>query len=230
MSLRSGITAVLAANKSVLVFLVLMAVFRSAVADWMYVPSGSMNPTIVEGDRILVDKAAYGLRIPFTTTRLTRGSDPQRGDIAIFASPQDGTTLVKRIIGLPGDTIEMRDDVLFVNGTASNYDTAFDAADKDLPGTTRLEDHRYLTEKLDGRPHAIMTLPRHPALRSFGPTAVPPGHYLVLGDSRDNSKDSRYIGFVPRDSMVGRAFKVAYSLDAERWYRPRTDRFFAPLQ
>jgi signal peptidase I len=67
-------------------------------------------------------------------------------------------------------------------------------------------------------------------MRSFGPTAVPDGYYLALGDSRDNSKDSRYIGFVPRDSIVGRAFKVAYSLDAERWYRPRTDRFFAPLQ
>ena len=75
-----------------------------------------------------------------------------------------------------------------------------------------------------------MKLPRHFAMRSFGPTAVPEGYYLALGDSRDNSKDSRYIGFVPRDSIVGRAFKVAYSLDAERWYQPRADRFFAPLQ
>src|SRR4029077_7803530 len=93
------------ANKSLLIFFAMMMVFRSAVADWMYVPSGSMNPTIVEGDRILVDKAAYGLRVPFTTKRLTHGSDPQRGDIAIFASPEDGTTLVKRIVGLPGDTV-----------------------------------------------------------------------------------------------------------------------------
>jgi signal peptidase I len=189
-----------------------------------------MNPTIVEGDRILVDKSAYGLRIPFTTKRLTRGSDPQRGDIAIFSSPEDGTTLVKRIIGLPGDTIEMRDDVLFVNGVATDYDAAVGVADEDLPSKTRREDHRYLTEKLAGRPHPIMVLPQHLALRSFGPTQVPPDHYLVLGDSRDNSKDSRYIGFVPRDSIVGRAFKVAYSLDAERWYLPRTDRLFSPLQ
>jgi len=220
----------LAANKALLVFFVLMVVFRSAVADWMYVPSGSMNPTIVEGDRILVDKAAYGLRIPFTSTRLTRGSDPQRGDIAIFASPEDGTTLVKRIVGLPGDTVEMRDDVLLINGTVTDYDATFAVADKDLPSATRHEDHHYLIEKLEGRPHAIMKLPRHFAMRSFGPTAVPEGYYLALGDSRDNSKDSRYIGFVPRDSIVGRAFKVAYSLDAERWYQPRADRFFAPLQ
>jgi signal peptidase I len=75
-----------------------------------------------------------------------------------------------------------------------------------------------------------MKLPQHFAMRSFGPTAVPDGYYLALGDSRDNSKDSRYIGLVSRDRIVGRAFKVAYSLDAERWYRPRTDRFFAPLQ
>ena len=230
MSAPQRVVRLLAANKALLVFFALMVVFRSAVADWMYVPSGSMNPTIVEGDRILVDKAAYGLRIPFTTTRLTRGSDPQRGDIAIFSSPEDGTTLVKRIVGLPGDTIEMRDDVLLINGVATGYDAAFADADKDLPGATRRQDHHYLTEKLEGRPHAIMKLPQHFAMRSFGPTAVPDGCYLALGDSRDNSKDSRYIGFVPRDSIVGRAFKVAYSLDAERWYAPRTDRFFSPLQ
>ncbi len=230
MILRQRVIRVLAANKAPLAFFVLMVVFRSAVADWMYVPSGSMNPTIVEGDRILVDKAAYGLRIPFTTTRLTRGSDPQRGDIAIFSSPEDGTTLVKRIVGLPGDTVEMRNDVLLINGVATDYDPTFAAADKDLPGATRREDHHYLIEKLEGRPHAIMKLPQHLAMRSFGPMAVPQGYYLALGDSRDNSKDSRYIGFVPRESIVGRAFKVAWSLDAERWYRPRADRFFAPLQ
>jgi len=230
MSMLKRAAHLVATNKSLLTFFVLMLVFRSAVADWMYVPSGSMNPTIVEGDRILVDKAAYGLRIPFTTRRLTRGEDPQRGDIAIFASPEDGTTLVKRIVGLPGDTIEMRDDVLRINGVATDYDAAIAGTDKDLPAATRQQDHQFLTERLGSRPHAIMMLPQRMALRSFGPTAVPPGYYLALGDSRDNSKDSRYIGFVPRDSIVGRAFKVAYSLDAERWYRPRTDRFLAPLQ
>src|SRR5512144_2186400 len=141
MRLRDRAVRLLVANRSLLIFFALMMVFRSAVADWMYVPSGSMNPTIVEGDRILVDKAAYGVRIPFTTLRLTRGSNPQRGDVAIFSSPEDGTTLVKRIIGLPGDTIEMRDDALFVNGVATHYDTAIDVADEDLPSNTRREDH-----------------------------------------------------------------------------------------
>ncbi|MDR3385997.1 MAG: signal peptidase I [Rudaea sp.] len=216
-------------NKSLFVFFALMMIFRSALADWMYVPSGSMNPTIVEGDRILVDKQAYGLRIPFTTARLTKGSDPQRGDIVIFASPKDGITLVKRIVGLPGDTVEMRGERLFINGTAIDYTTAPGFADADLPQATRDQDHLYATENLAGRPHPIMVLPQRQAIRSFGPTTVPPNQYLFLGDSRDNSEDSRYIGFVPRESIVGRAFKVAYSLDADRWYRPRMDRFLSPL-
>jgi len=225
------LSRIVAANKSLLIFLGLMLVFRSAVADWMYVPSGSMNPTIVEGDRILVDKAAYGWRIPFTSTRLTRGGDPQRGDIVIFPSPEDGTTLVKRVVGLPGDTIQMRDERLLINGTAVDYAPASAvAADAELPRATGALQHRYLAEELDGHAHAIMLLPDRPAGRSFGPVTVPAGQYLVLGDSRDNSKDSRYIGFVPRDSIVGRAFRVAYSLDAEHWYAPRGDRFFAPLE
>jgi signal peptidase I len=234
MSLPRRITRLVAANKSLLIFFALMMVFRSALADWMIVPSGSMNPTIVEGDRILVDKQAYGLRIPFTTKRLTQGSDPQRGDIVIFASPKDGLTLVKRIVGLPGDSVEMRNEQLLINGVATEYAPAADVidadvADADLPQATRAQDHRYATEKLAERSHAIMVLPQRAAMRSFGPTTVPQGQYLFLGDSRDNSEDSRYIGFVQRDSIVGRAFRVAYSLDPDRWYKPRADRFLSPL-
>lgn len=217
-------------NRVLLIFFGLMLVFRSAVADWMDVPSGSMNPTLVEGDRIFVDKEAYGLRIPFTTKRLTDGTDPQRGDIVIFASPEDGMTLVKRVVGLPGDTVEMRNERLLINGVAIDYTLAQPAADTDLPHTTRALDHTYLIEGLGTRSHPIMLLPRRYADRSFGPVRVPQGEYLVLGDNRDNSKDSRYIGFVPRDNIVGRAFAVAYSLDAGRWYRPRGDRLFKALR
>jgi len=230
MPLRSRVRKLFAENKSLLIFFALMMVFRSAVADWMLVPSGSMNPTLIEGDRILVNKAAYGWRIPFTTARLTQGDDPQRGDIVIFPSPEDGTTLVKRVIGLPGDTIQMRDEQLLINGVGvSSFAVADTSADAELPRATGAQPHRYLTENLPGKTHAIMLLPARRADRSFGPLVVPAGHYLVLGDSRDNSKDSRYIGFVPRESIVGRAFGVAYSLDADRWYAPRGDRFFAPL-
>jgi signal peptidase I len=229
MRLRQRIKQLLQTNKSLLIFFGVMLVFRSAVADWMYVPSGSMNPTIVEGDRILVNKNVYGWRVPFTTMRLTQGNDPQRGDIVIFDSPEDGITLVKRVVGLPGDTVEMRDERLLINGSAIEYGPEDVAADTELPHATRAQEHRYFTEKLGQEAHPIMLLPQRAAARTFGPISVPAGEYLVLGDSRDNSKDSRYIGFVPRASIVGRAFGVAYSLNAERWYRPRMDRLFSPL-
>ena len=229
------IQRLIVANKSLFVFLGMMLVFRSAVADWMYVPSGSMNPTIVEGDRILVDKSAYGWRVPFTTLRLTQGRDPARGDIVIFASPEDGETLVKRVIGLPGDTVAMRNDELLINGDSIDYADASADADSELPLATRRQARIYRSENLDDRgnesvTHAIMLLPAIPARRTFGPITVPAGQYLVLGDNRDNSKDSRYIGFVPRDSIVGRAHHVLYSLDAEHWYRPRGDRMLSKLQ
>ncbi|MEP6938889.1 MAG: signal peptidase I [Rudaea sp.] len=215
--------------KSLLLFFGLMMVFRSAVADWMYVPTGSMNPTIVEGDRILVDKFAYGLRVPFTELRLTAGNDPMRGDIVIFPSPQDGTVLVKRVVGLPGDSVTMHDERLFVNGEPIESTPANEAADVDLLAVTRSEQRYYLSETLGAAPHPIMVLPNRYAMRSFGPVAVPAGQYFMLGDSRDNSKDSRYFGFVPRASIIGRAHRVAYSLDSDRWYLPRVDRFMAAL-
>lgn len=230
MTLARRILRIFATNKSLLLFFALMLVFRSAVADWMYVPTGSMNPTIVEGDRILVDKFAYGLRVPFTETRLTDGHDPQRGDIVIFPSPEDGMVLVKRVVGLPGDTIEMRNEQLFVNGNAVSSEPTSVAADADLLAATRSEYRYYLSENLDRATHPIMVLPNRRAMRSFGPTTVPTGQYFMLGDSRDNSKDSRYFGFVPRTSIVGRACRVAYSLDSDHWYMPRTDRFMSPLR
>jgi signal peptidase I len=229
MSLRNRAGKILAANRALLIFFGVMMVFRSAFADWMLVPSGSMNPTIVEGDRILVNKMAYGLRIPFTMTRLTDGENPKRGDIVIFPSPKDGTTLVKRVIGLPGETVEMRDERLFIDGVAVDY-AATNENDADLPQATRARRHAIVAEKLTGQPHPIMTLPDRPAARNFGPARVPEGEYLVLGDNRDNSADSRYIGFIPRDAIYGRAFGVAYSLDADRWYRPRFDRTFTTLR
>ena len=229
MRLPSTAGKMLSANKSLLVFFALMMVFRSALADWMLVPSGSMNPTIIEGDRIVVNKSAYGLRIPFTTVRLTHGEDPQRGDIVIFDSPKDGTTLVKRVIGLPGETVAMRDEHLFIDGHAVDY-AETTQNDADLPQATRANRHEIVDENLAGRPHPIMTLPDRAAGRTFGPVRVPEGEYLVLGDNRDNSEDSRYIGFIPRNTIYGRAFGVAYSLDADRWYRPRLDRMFTRLR
>src|SRR6186713_1674686 len=103
------------------VFLLLMLCFRSAWADWVTVPTGSMNPTILEGDRVLVDKHAFGLRVPFTLVHLTFGEDPVRGDIVVFDSPKTGTSLVKRVIGVPGDVVRLDGEELYVNGQPAAY-------------------------------------------------------------------------------------------------------------
>jgi len=198
--------------------------FRSAVADWYDVPTGSMRPTILEGDRIFVNKLAYDLRIPFTNWRLASWDDPARGEVVIFPSPKDGVRLVKRIIGLPGDTVELRDNVLFINGVPSDYapiepDTLAQVPEAERAGRV------FATERLTGGPsHAVSSIPAVPAQRTFSPQTVPPGHYLAMGDNRDQSADSRYFGFVPRESIVGRSSRVAISLDYSRWYLPRWSR------
>ena len=164
-----------------------------------------------------------------TTHRLTHGCDPLRFYILFFPSRLGDMTLVKRVIGVPGDTIQMIDEHLLVNGAEMKYAPATERADAELPSATRSQQRYYLSENLAGKLHPIMVLPERYAMRSFGPLTVPPGKYFMLGDSRDNSGDSRYFGFVPRDSIVGRAWSVAYSLDADRWYLPRGDRFFDAL-
>lgn len=211
-----------------LIILVVTAV-RSSIADWNDVPTGSMQPTILEGDRIFVNKLAYDLKVPYTTWHLAQWSDPQRGDIVVFNSPDDGTRLVKRVIGLPGDTVQMVDERLFINGQPVQYAALQDAtallAAQELPGQ-----NEFATELLAGKPHAVMAIPAIPARRSFSPVAVPPGQYLMLGDNRDNSRDSRYFGLVNRSLIVGKATRVVVSLDLNHHYGPRWQRFFNPLQ
>ncbi|HTX24733.1 MAG TPA: signal peptidase I [Steroidobacteraceae bacterium] len=211
------------------VFLFLMLGFRSAWADWVYVPTGSMNPTIVEGDRLLVDKHVYGLRVPFTLIHLTRGADPRRGDIIVFDSPVNGTSLVKRVIAVPGDTVALDHERLIVNGMPARYASAGARALRDLLRGTRSEHPTVLSEAGDGPTHDILLLPDRWAPATFGPIAIPPGMYFALGDNRDNSADSRYIGLVPRRNIVGRATRVVVSLDPERYYLPRSDRLLKSL-
>lgn len=211
-------------NRGVIVFLSLMFVFRSAVADWNDVPSGSMQPTIQIGDRILVNKMAYDVRVPFTTTSLIKRADPQRGDIVIFMSEAADNRLVKRVIGLPGDVVAMQHNVLSINGKR----LAYQAAESD--GAMVSDDEaKLLTEQLDTLAHQVKLAPFSTGRDSFNAVKVPPGHYLVLGDNRDNSADSRVIGFVPRDEIVGRASKVLFSLDYDNYFLPRSERFLAAL-
>ena len=147
--------------RPLLVLFIVLTSMRSAIADWNTVPTGSMKPSIVEGDRIFVNKLAYGLKIPFTTWHLAHWDAPQRGEIIVFNSPVDGTRLVKRVAAIPGDRI--------------------------------------------------------------GSTIIPPDHYFVLGDNFQNSADSRIIGLIPRDNILGRSSRVVLSFDPNthlpRWNR-----------
>jgi signal peptidase I len=216
-------------HRATLLFLLLMLGFRSAWADWVVVPSGSMNPTIVEGDRVLVDKHVFGLRVPFTLLRFTDGRDPARGDIIVFDSPADGKSLVKRVIGVPGDLVALDGESLIVNGRRADYAREDVRPRGGMLASTAAQHPMLLREMGPIGPHEIMILPARASRRLTGPFRVPPGVYFVLGDNRDNSADSRYFGFVPRRNIVGRATRVVISLDPEEHYTPRADRFFIPI-
>ena len=206
-------------NIGLFIFIILMSVFRSAVADWNVVPTGSMKPTIVEGDRILVNKMAYDIRIPFTHISLVKRADPVRGDIVVFDSRQSGKRLVKRVIGIPGDIVEMKNNVLIINGQSIAYHDVYSSG----KGKDKVED-------LLGIKHIVRINESDKSYFStFKPVSVPEGHYLVLGDNRDNSADSRVIGFIPRQEIVGRSRNVVMSLDYENFYLPRSERFFHAL-
>lgn len=209
-------------NRGFITFMLCMIVFRSAVADWNVVPTGSMQPTIRIGDRILVDKLAYDVRLPLTHVSLRHLADPQRGDIVVLDSQAARERLVKRVIGLPGDEVAMRGNVLFINGRAASYAAgSYHGIHDDLGNPARYEIERYGNMR-----HAIRLSEYWPSPASnFGPVKVPAGQYLLLGDDRDNSMDSRYFGFFPRDEIVGRARHVVVSLDPQRHYLPRGDRF-----
>jgi signal peptidase I len=212
------------------VFVVFVVVpVKSSLADWNWVPTGSMNPTILEGDLIYVNKVAYDLRVPLTLHRLASWSEPQRGDVIIFLSPEDGTRLVKRVIGRPGDTVEMRRNVLFLNGRPLDYHQTGRDCPVHLPGDVAATGILTL-EDLDRTVHPVISVPGLGAMRSFGSRVVPEGCYFVMGDNRDVSRDSRYFGFVPRQNILGRAGAVVLSFDITGMYQPRIERFLTGLQ
>jgi signal peptidase I len=214
--------------KPLLVVGIVLGSLRSAIADWNDVPTGSMKPTILEGDRIFVNKVAYDLKVPFTTWRIREWADPLRGDVVVLISPADGKRLVKRVIGIPGDRIEMRQHRLLVNGTPAEYGPADPALlrgmGSDIPPTAVVR-----TETTGGRSHPVLIDPRAPAAAFLDTMTVPKGSYLVMGDNRDNSYDSRFFGCVAREQILGRATAVVLSLDRNHGWRPRWSRFFSPL-
>lgn len=210
-------------NRGFIVFLLLFGVFRTAIADWNPIPSGSMRPNLLEGDVVFVDRVAYDLKLPLTDVILAHLGDPRRGDIVTFTSPADGKRLIKRLVALPGDVVEMRDKKLLINGVQADY-KVLDASTEPMGNGTSLP-VLHLTERLGEEQRAIQWLPELSQASNFGPVAIPSGQYLMLGDNRDNSADSRYIGFVPRRDLIGRAERILVSAAILDNWKPRIARF-----
>ncbi len=208
-------------NRHFLLLLCCIVFFKSAIADLSSISGASMQPTLLDGDKVWVNKLAYDVKIPFTEISLGSVSDPQRGDIVIIDSHQAGKRLVKRIVGLPGDSVYMHDNALVINGEPADYRIV-----------TEDEDSMIIIEQLPEHAHQakLSTSYFSRTMRNYGPVTVPDGHYFVLGDNRDNSADSRAYSFVPRDELIGRSSSVVFSLDSDNRFLPRTDRFLTELQ
>ena len=196
-----------------IVFIFLLFAFRSVVADWYQVPTGSMKPNIIEGDRIFVNKLAYDIKVPFTLISLAQWDRPQRGDVVVFDSPVDGPRLVKRVVGLPGDVVMIRNNELFINNKPAHYETTDQsnvAKYWDISKTAPVLINEAFEEQA---PHTITIQPfRHFIAQNYGPIKVPEGHYFMLGDNRDNSADSRFIGPVHEKYILGKANAIVLSL------------------
>lgn len=187
---------------SVALFLVL----RTFIVEAFKIPSGSMEHTLLVGDFLLVNKLAYGAEIPFTHKRLPALREPTLGDVIVFESPEDATkTYVKRLVGVPGDTLEMKEGVLLRNGVKLTERYVSHTA----PEVDRVEERFRWQRQFVVRADA--TIGYYPSRNNWGPLVVPGKNYFMLGDNRDNSSDSRYWGFVSDSLVKGRPFVIYYS-------------------
>jgi signal peptidase I len=195
-------------TRSIVVAFLLFIVVRTFLIEAFKIPTSSMEGTLLVGDFLLVNKAVYGAELPGTSLRLPAFAEPHRGDVVVFQPPHEtGKSYVKRLVGEPGDTLSMRDKVLHLNG-----------APLDEPYTRFLDfDGDAMHPRMSWQSnHLIANTMRayRPTRDNWGPIVVPPGHYFMLGDNRDNSEDSRYWGFVQREAIRGRPWFVYYSFDA----------------
>jgi signal peptidase I len=216
-------------NRRFLVLLLCFGFFRSAVADWNPIPSGSMRPTLLEGDVVLVDRLAYDLKVPLTGIVLLTLSGPRRGDVVTFSSPVDGVRLIKRLVGLPGDIVEMRDEVLLINRSPASYGRPHEVVEP-VDSAAGMVSAVQVLERTPESERTVQFLVDVPAKRTFGPLVLPNGSCFFLGDNRDNRADSRYIGAVPRRLLIGRAHHVLVSADIKGDWLPRLERFGAKIR
>jgi signal peptidase I len=212
---------------SVSFFPVILIVFllRSFLVEPFKIPSSSMVPTLLVGDFILVNKFTYGIRLPVANKKIVPINDPQRGDVMVFRYPEDPSLdYIKRVVGVPGDRVEYRNKKLTINGTPVPVRQVDDYLSRE-----RMQFSRRFVETLNGREHQVLIDEDAPAFvapsRAFPFAAncnynmsglactVPPGHYFMMGDNRDNSSDSRVWGFVPDENIVGKAFFIWLNLN-----------------
>jgi signal peptidase I len=194
--------------KSFLVAFGLFLILRTFLVEAFRIPTGSMENTLLVGDFLLVNKAVFGAAVPFTSVRTPAFAQPERGNIVIFVPPHEpDKNYVKRLIGLPGDTVEMHAKTLFVNGRVQTepYVTHSDPDDNYQPAMFWQCDHA---------PAERARADCRPTRDNWGPIVVPTGRYFMLGDNRDDSEDSRYWGFVRRAGLRGRPLFIYYSFDA----------------
>ncbi len=191
--------------------LLIVLLFRSFLLEPFRIPSGSMKPGLLEGDFILVNKYAYGLRLPLGGAKIVSLGALHRGDVVVFQGPfNPSQNFIKRVVGLPGDVIEYKDSTLFVNGEPQEQQTLGVDYDLELSGQSWTVERK--TEDLLGLIHEIFVRENSPHM-TLPATTVPEGHYFMVGDNRDNSRDSRYWGFVADRYIIGKAFFIWMSWD-----------------
>jgi signal peptidase I len=202
-------------SRSLFPVLLIVLVFRSFLFEPFKIPSGSMIPTLLVGDFIVVNKFAYGLRLPVAHTKIVPLGEPERGDVVVFRYPVDPKiNFIKRLVGLPGDTITYRDKQLFVNGEQVSTTVQGHYGSSEVKCDTPRQDAVRLNEMLGDVSHDILI---HTGSGSRdGQWTVPAGHYFVMGDNRDRSNDSREWGFVPDENMMGRAVGIWLNFDYKK--------------
>lgn len=233
---------------------VIVLVLRSFVFEPFRIPSDSMMPTLLDGDFIIVNKYAYGLRLPVINRKVVGVGEPQRGDVVVFRYPADPSiNYIKRLVGLPGDHVQVRNDMLIINGESVS------TIDKGLYDDGCYQGMRLAEERLGDHNHMIMFCPtpgdiaveplpgcNRKQSRSYvcvepeyvglpdrgdrEDMVVPPGSYLMIGDNRDNSQDGRYFGFVPEDHLVGKATRIWFNWDLQRSGGPIWSRIGSPIK